>query len=66
MLTSLIGLPVVCSSVNLSHLPTSLIITDSTMPTGAIFRSRMSLPITEKQQTTGGIGYPAHPAFYIA
>ncbi|KAG6356765.1 hypothetical protein INS49_014639 [Diaporthe citri] len=26
----------------------------------------MSLPITEKQQTAGGIVYPAHPAFYIA
>ncbi|KAI7780411.1 hypothetical protein LA080_016030 [Diaporthe eres] len=36
------------------------------MPTGAILRSRMSLPITEKQPITGGIGYPAHPAFYIA
>jgi hypothetical protein len=34
------------------------------MPTGAI--SRMSLPTTEKQQATGGLGYPAHPAFYIA
>lgn len=37
-----------------------------TMPTGAIFNSRMSLPITEKQRTTGGTAYSAHPAFYIA
>ncbi|KAJ0117748.1 triose-phosphate transporter [Diaporthe amygdali] len=36
------------------------------MPTGAIFNSRMSLPITEKQWTTGGTAYSAHPAFYIA
>lgn len=66
MPTSLTGLPVACSDATPSHLPTLLIITDNTMPTGAIFRSRMSLPFTEKQQTTGGIGYPAHPAFYIA
>ena len=53
----------------LSHLPTTTDTdtdtdTDTTMPTGAI--PRMSLPTTEKQQATGGLGYPAHPAFYIA
>lgn len=65
-LTSLTGLPVPCSNSILSHLSTPRTITDEIMPTGAILRSRMSLPITEKQQIAGGIGYPAHPAFYIA
>lgn len=66
MLTSLSGLLVASSNTIFSHLPSPLNNTTDTMPTGAILRSRMSLPITEKQPTTGGIGYPAHPAFYIA